>query len=356
MNLLSRMLGLCVLSALASCNSPVVLTALGPNSSEVTGQFGLFKARYEEAYQSQTIADSNAMLETGFALIHNNCLDYFRSEGKLQQRLNFFRDTTAVLAPLAAGALALSNKGTAAVGALTLATAANTGLINAVAQDFLFNADNIDVVSSYVVVALATHQAQVLSNKNSAPDAVTFNWAVQQLEDNQVICEPPHILSLVKQLIANGTVQPYNVGSSTGSTPTQKQIDDLLAALSKDLGGAVTATSDDAAALYWFLEMKADTKYYPAIASKLADLKDASPFDDKQNPVKGWQYQTAVKSELDKASVGIKAQLENVISTWATAPKTARLIPFQLQPAQSAPTLPLHVEVRVVPRGISNGQ
>ena len=66
-----------------------------------------------------------------------------------------------MLVPIAAGALAIAKEGTNAVAVLTLSGAAMNGLINTVATDFLFSAENIDDVQTLVMTDLASHEDQV---------------------------------------------------------------------------------------------------------------------------------------------------------------------------------------------------
>ncbi|MGH6863879.1 MAG: hypothetical protein ACRECN_06335, partial [Methylocella sp.] len=93
---------------------------------------------------SQSINAS--LLTAGFSLIGNNCNDFFRDEGRRQQRLAFFKDTSTALSSLATGALGAAGVAGNAVAIVSLLSVGSNATINIVAQDFLFGADNIDDV------------------------------------------------------------------------------------------------------------------------------------------------------------------------------------------------------------------
>ena len=136
--LLKRCATVCIF-CVSSCSSPIVLTSSGPSSNISTGQFGEFEGLYNKSLRNDSASNATSLLSSGFALIDNDCRDYFRKEGRLQRFLDFGTDTAAVLTSIAAGALAIGKASTNAVAILTLSTAASTGLINTVASDFLFD-------------------------------------------------------------------------------------------------------------------------------------------------------------------------------------------------------------------------
>jgi hypothetical protein len=360
---------------LASCSTPVVITSSGPTMGTSTGQFGRFQARYTAAANSQSdqeSQDSIKLLGTGLALIDNNCRDYFRSEGRFQQTLYFVRDISNVLAPIAAGALAIGNTSAKATAILTLSTAATSSVISTVASDFLFNSDNIDDVQTLVMNDLAAHEEKVNQNKDSNPSAVNFDWVTTQLVDHQNHCTPAHILAITKQAIKNAQLLPENQGLATGGTtnaPSPKEVQDLESALATIIGQQIN--DDEAAALYWLVEMPDAKDYYKYISQKLQPLGSKSPFDTSGNLTAAWTQSagaagspaTRVKAAFEAIKdPSLKGKLETTVGSWlsalASAPPAAPgvpiapvvLLPADLTPRAPAPTpsLPSHVTTRVV--------
>jgi hypothetical protein len=360
-----------VLLGLASCASPVVISAEGPATNISDGQFGQFSSLYNTALKTNDTQDATRLLSSGMSLIDVNCRDYFRREGRFQQVLYFTRDTANVLAPIAAGALALAKESTNAVAILTLSTTATAGLISTIASDFLFNANNIDDVQTLVMTELSSHEDGVNQNVKSNPNAVTFDWAVQQLADHQNRCLPAHILSITKQAIRSGVIQSYNEGSTTpgvSGQPSPQSVQNLESSLSKIVGG--TMNDDETAALYWLVEKSDAAKYYKDISAKLQSLGTNSPFANAGALKATWTQSLSGEPSLLSQVKGVfdgisdpllRGKLEAQIGSWvaakgvtpARAPRAFGAVPLPSASLRSpAPppvgTLPSHVGTRVI--------
>lgn len=176
------------------------------------------EARLASLASDNTQASSNAaLLSAGFSLVYDNCSDFFRSEGRFQQRLSLFRDTTGVIVPVVTGALGLATNAGNAIAIVGLSGGAINSGLSVVAADFLFGAGNIDDVRTLTLNALSAHENTVTGLLQSNPTNTTFNWVANQIMDDQSICEGPHILSLAKNAIAKGNVVPYTTATSTGA-------------------------------------------------------------------------------------------------------------------------------------------
>jgi hypothetical protein len=347
---------------LCSCSSTTVLTAAGPNKTADSGQFAIFANLYDDALKQQNTTYANALIDQGFSLIYNNCLDFFRSEGKLQTTLNVIRDTTALVGSIAAGAIAALHTSQDAAAVVSLTTAGISGGITIANTNFLFGSDNIDAVRDLTVKALATHNDAVAQAIRGDPASVTVPWALTQISDHQVLCEPAHILAMTRSAIQNGTVEAYNAGATSPSLGlTQQKIDDFRSSLAKAVG-VNSITDDQAAALYWLIVGNAPSSVYPFLASKLKDLGGNSPFDVNNEVVPNWSSRQSVQRLFQITDVRIKGQLEQAIGAWKTggtaavvqlrarefAPPSApvSLVPTT-PPAAAPPSLPSHIGVRI---------
>lgn len=136
-SVLTAILALC----LCACANTPNLTASGPNRASTLGQFGRFAAAYDLALASPTNINSRNLLEEGFSLIYDDCIDYFRNEGQLQTTLNIVRDTSAFSGAIAAGVIAVAraSKDAAAIAALTVTGV--TGGVTIANANFLFGVD-----------------------------------------------------------------------------------------------------------------------------------------------------------------------------------------------------------------------
>ncbi len=85
-------------------------------------------------------------------------------------------------------------------------------------QQFLFDADNIDAVRGLTMRELSAHADGILAQQN-----ISFDSAVRDLVDHEMICTPAHILETTRAAIKNGSVTPRTQGTSTAPTNTNGQ-------------------------------------------------------------------------------------------------------------------------------------
>ena len=168
-----------------------------------SGLYILFEkdARTSFAYRDNAAAASN-MMTSGFALIHANCNQFFLEMGRNQRRSQITRDLISPITTVLTGILALQNfaenSGTKErmLSIISLGSGAVTSGLDIYDTRFLFGAENISSVQTMTLSALTAHRKTVLG---APPDR--FEFAVMQLIDNQNICTPPQILTLVRQSI-----------------------------------------------------------------------------------------------------------------------------------------------------------
>ena len=174
----------------------------------------IFKVDLEVAYNDR-ISDRisqpniNKMLRGGFGLIHANCGAYFDEMGRNQKRSQVLRDLISPITTVLTGVLALQDfsknpsRKEDILSIISLGSGALASGLDIYDTRFLFGTDNIDSVETMTLNAITAHRNDVLANPPSE-----FAFAMTQLIDNQDICTPPQILTLVRESIRNANPQP----------------------------------------------------------------------------------------------------------------------------------------------------
>lgn len=170
----------------------------------------------------QSLADggdatkARAMLQGGVTLVKVRCNDFFAAKGTSQEKARLTRSLIAPVSALITSVFAVINfsseKRESDYLALLAAgsTFANAGL-KIYEEQFLFNADNINSVRGLTMRALDTHRTAILSDS-----ALTFDTAIRQLTDHEMICTPASILDLSRAAIDTGTVKARKASGSDG--------------------------------------------------------------------------------------------------------------------------------------------
>lgn len=228
---------------------PVIPTDLPPPAKPGdSNPYIAFAEAYQTALNNGSASDAKRLRDRGFALIWNNCSDFFARRGNVQQGLGLFKDTTSALTPIATGVISIARATTSAVPILSLGQAATSGGINVVAQNFLFGADNIDDVRDLILNALAAHAAKVKEEAAKSPEEADFNWSTVQLMENQAICQPAKMLALSKDAIAKGSVKGYATASPKKDAEAELQKNTATKPPSGPSGPAVAGVGGAAAA------------------------------------------------------------------------------------------------------------
>ena len=289
-----------VLVSIVACSTTEgptrTLQADGPyrTDKDAPGLAGIFVE--SEALSRGDLPNSDkaqTMLKDGFALIYNNCNEFFYSAGKTQQWLVVSRDAVGAVGTLATSVLALHNASNNAVANLALVTGMTFSGIDIYTKNFLFASENVDAVRTLVVNALVVHQRGVAS---VAP--FTYQAATVHLLDNQNICTPAAITTLVRQAIKKGDVQPH---VTTGADQHLSDLGDIavLQRIGELLNDPSAITPDQAGGLWWLFEGSPSTEQRSTIAKILGDLpEDGNPFDKSGEYKKSWKYERQVKREL----------------------------------------------------------
>lgn len=182
-----------------------IITAEGPAPIDANSA-GLVRLFFNSATASYSSAGdpvlARQMLSDGFALIYANCSEYFRVAGRTQQRLLFGRDLLGTFGTLATGVVALAHASKDATAIAALVTATGYSVMDDIAKDFLFSADNIDSVRDITLRAIQANQASVLFHNS----VFNYNTVVLYLEDNQDYCTLRRIAALVKDAAKNAKV------------------------------------------------------------------------------------------------------------------------------------------------------
>ena len=153
-------------------------------------------------------------MRAGYALIYAECSMYFIHMGRNQGRSRLGRSLMAPLSALVTGIISIvrfedldTEQDLLAV--LSLATTASGSGLDVYDQNFLFGADNIDAVRQLTMRSLATHANTTLGEVNGS-----FEQVVMDLMENQHICTPTHIMTMTRQAIRAGEVEPNTAGTS----------------------------------------------------------------------------------------------------------------------------------------------
>ncbi len=271
------------LSACTSALGPKpILTADGPARTYASEPAHpalpyYFAESYNAAENAADLKGGQQLLENGFALIYLNCSDFFDHAGKKQILLNVGRDAGNLLATTTITYLAgdgdpKNNKeGITNIG---LATGLMDSGVDIYTRNFLFSSENIASVKELTLKALSTHQQAV-----RAGQPTKFQMIVQQLHDDQDICTPRYIATLVKSAIDKGEVKPAVSTNEANAAQDKAALDALGQALG--LAGPVTMNQ---AFYYWWASFgpKLDRgDVQQEIGSGLKDISDDAkkPYD-----------------------------------------------------------------------------
>ena len=196
-----------------------IITAEGPAPVDANSA-GLVRLFFNSATASYGSAGdpvlARQMLSDGFALIYADCNEYFRVAGRTQQRLIFGRDLLGTFGTLATGVIALAHASKDATAIAALVTATGYSVMDDIAKDFLFSADNIDSVRDITLRAIQAHQASVLTHNA----VFNYNTVVLYLEDDQDYCTLRRIAALVKDAAKNAKVGEAQPGAPRTPLPT----------------------------------------------------------------------------------------------------------------------------------------
>lgn len=236
-------------------------TDVAARSESLTDNFRL--AVDDAVKDGATPQQVQRMIDTGVLLVRTNCDDFFRRMGAIQRDSRISRDMIAPVVAVLSGLVALQGfsggKTDSYLQALSVGSTAAIAGIDIIDRHFLFGADNIHSVEQLTFRALNAHQRGIAQN---GPH--TFEGAVLQLIDHQVICTPASILDLTKRAITAGDVEPrFSSGGGSGGDA------EALAALGRELGQPGSATPDQAGALYWLFRGAPAAADLPTIAGKL---------------------------------------------------------------------------------------
>jgi hypothetical protein len=145
------------------------------------------------------------MVSSGFLLARASCGEFFDNAAVLQRDADISRSMITPIITILDGIIALRNFSDKTNDKwskiLALGSGAALAGISIVDQHFLFGADNIKEVRDLTFDALAANEEAI-----AEIGTPTFDVAMEQLIEHQVICSPANILSLTRQAIQAGDV------------------------------------------------------------------------------------------------------------------------------------------------------
>jgi hypothetical protein len=288
----------------------------------------------EEKYGGESSAvshgeHSNSTKRRGLALISANCNEYFSSAAQAQKWIIFSRDTVGAVGTLATSIFALTNVSKTATAAVALGTGAGFTGLDLYTKDFLFSAENVSSVHDLVKTALSAHQAQLLKI-----DAANFGDVVTALQEDQDLCTPMRIASMVRQSIATAHVTASVSDGGALSPLDVIQDTKVLDALGTAINPPSRLTMEQATALWWLLigsptQKAKDTLIYPALSDLANTGKDPAAVQIwvqnlKRDEVKGYKatlngFSDSTVSAITKSIAADQKQLDTPALSGAAA-------------------------------------
>jgi hypothetical protein len=169
-----------------------------------------YAARNTPGYAEGHIEALNRnMMKSGLALVRANCIEYFHEMGRHHRDSRVLRDLVTPISNVLTGLVAMQIFSDAEVTntnilkGLAIGSGAYTAALDIYDTRFLFGSDNIADVQTMVVNALGNHQTSLEARP---PD--DFVFVVTHLLDNENICTPPQILTLVRESIRTANPKP----------------------------------------------------------------------------------------------------------------------------------------------------
>ena len=293
-----------------------------------SGLIGTFVASHQAAYKDLTNAQkAKAYLDDGFAMVHGNCKEFFKSAGESQKWIGVSRDAIVTVGTIGSAVLALHNGSQMAAGNLALFTGLSNAGLDIYTKNFLFAAENISSVETLVLNAVGTHRSGVYALE----DPLTYQTATGHILDNQSYCLNPKIAELARDAIKNGKLEAAT--TSSGLTQVVEAADaTVLRRIGTHFGLPGPVTADHAGAIWWLLNEfnTIDERKY-GIAPKLANLP-TPPIDQNGVVQTGWPA-AAVQSDLYRFSTSTVAQFKKGI-------EEARPLAAQAAGAANTPVSP----------------
>ncbi|MCE3273018.1 MAG: hypothetical protein K0S57_3415 [Ramlibacter sp.] len=340
------------LLALGGCGTTTrgataTMTISGPvTNSPNSGLIGAFVASHEASYDDKTNAQlAKTYLDDGFALVHGNCKEFFKSAGESQKWIGVNRDVIVTVGTIGSAVLALHSGSQTAAGNLALFTGlANAGL-DIYTKNFLFAAENISSVETLVLNAVGTHKTGV----HALEDQLTYQTATTHILDNQSYCLNAKIAELARDAIKNGRLQAE---ATSSSVPQLLEAADaaVLRRVGSQFGLPGPVTSDHAGALWWLLNEfnTLDERKY-GIAPKLANLP--TPAVDQNGVVQAGWPSSAIQSDLNRLSAPTVAQFRKRIEE--SRPLAAQAAAAAIAPVAPPPAAPGVAAAPPMPGGMA---
>jgi hypothetical protein len=177
--------------------------------------------------EAQIEALNLSMLKSGMALVRANCIEYFHEMGRHHRSSRVLRDLVTPISNVLTGLVAMHIFSDAEVTntnilkALAIGSGAYTAALDIYDTRFLFGSDNIADVQTMVVTALGNHQTSL-----EARPPNDFVFVVTHLLDNENICTPPQILTLVRESIRTANPKPKDEDGDGGDDDADNGADE----------------------------------------------------------------------------------------------------------------------------------
>jgi hypothetical protein len=168
-----------------------------------------YTARSANISADERQAYNDRMLKSGLALVRANCREYFHEMGRNHRNSRVLRDLVTPITNVLTGLIALhvfsdgEATNTNILKGLAIGSGAASAGLDIYDNRFLFGSDNMGAVETMIVTALGNHQSSL---ETSPPN--DFVFVVTHLLDNENICTPTQILTLVRESIRAANPKP----------------------------------------------------------------------------------------------------------------------------------------------------
>jgi hypothetical protein len=216
-------------------------------------------ALYAQSVQDPLEAGkANQMLMAAYALIDDNCEDYFQSTGTTQRWIFVTRDAVGAVGTIATGVMGALGAGTTSIAWVGLSTGTAYSGLDIFTKHFLFAADNIDAVHKLVREQLLADQDTEILTEASAKD-FTFYKARRAVFRSQDGCSDAHILTLVRDAITKGAISASEQNGKDAQAALQSFAADSYQTAAANIGAIIntasSASPNQMEAILWLYQL-----------------------------------------------------------------------------------------------------
>lgn len=186
--------------------------------------YALFGSAYRTAFYAEKNAASaevqkataGTMLKSGYAVVYQNCNEWFNNSGDRQKWIVYGREMFDLAGATAMGILG-SSQSPDATGVVGLIVGTTDQSVDLYARHFLFGQENIGAVRTMALKAVAESGDTNVKRFQALPGG-SFSDAFVYLLEIQDTCGFPNLRRLVTESIRKSTPEPANPAPAAAAT------------------------------------------------------------------------------------------------------------------------------------------